>query len=801
MIFFLFCLFTLIMGIFPAWSQSASVEPGKLIVQFQPDAISSIETQLKSFNLSASDTSGLKIGIKSLDKINKTFKATNMRRLFPDAGKYEKKHRKYGLHLWYEIILPEDENPEEAAKIYGSDEHILISEPRYKIRRYSMPSPAQAEEVSNDPYFSLQWNYHNTGQTGGVAGADIRLPEAWEAVKTFGIKNRDVIVAVVDGGVYYDHEDLRGNMWVNERELNGTPDVDDDGNGYVDDIYGYNFVRRGRTAIGTIEPEDHATHVAGTVAAVTNNRTGVAGISGDPEQGYGIKVMNVQIMNASTSVSSIYDAFVYAADNGAVISQNSWGYENPNTYNQSDVTAINYFINEAGRDENGDPRSGTPMTGGIVIFAAGNDARDAKWYPGYFDNVIAVAATNHYGKLSWYSNYGSWIDISAPGGDTDEKLNGYKEKAGGIYSTSWHSANNNYYEYMQGTSMACPHVSGVAALILSVYGNENFTPDMLRARLLNTATPLTGFDPGNASKMGAGLLNAANALASGGIPEKVTDLEAVTLNHISGQLTWTSPAVSNDGKITSYTVACAETELTEENFGLYAAAAIATHAEPNTPQTHTVSGLKPSTRYYVAIRNIGTLGDRSEISNIGTFTTNANREPEIIKAMPEVMLIPLTNATIIDLTGYISDPDGDELSYTSVIGSTDIIQAVIQGNQLRINPREYGFSTVELTASDPYGGTVKISFNVRVERKDKLFIYPNPVRDHLYYSFILDGAASVSFRVVNSIGQVLYHTTSISYESGTYYDHIDLSGLSPGMYFLQYIRNGSPADTKKIIKQ
>ena len=486
-----------------------SLEAGKVVVKFNPDAIPVFETRLRSLNKTPSDTSVLITGIQSFDRINRRYRATNMRRVFPDAGKYEAKHRRYGLHLWYEIVIPQGEDPEKVAADYGVDENVQIAEPRYRIRSMAMPAlPVPLDEqitrqsqTPNDPDFYRQWNYNNTGQTGGTLGADIRLMDAWVKVKSLGIKNNNVIVAVMDGGVYYDHVDLKANMWENN---------------------GYNFVNQS----SIISPEDHATHVAGIIGAVTDNGIGVSGIAGSPDEGYGIKIMTVQILDGDKSVESIGPAFTYAADNGAVISQNSWGYEKANVYSNSDIEAINYFINEAGRDENSNPRPGTPMVGGIVIFAAGNDKKDDKWYPAYFDNVLAVAATNHYGKLAWYSNFGNWVNISAPGGDTDERG---KNRTGGIYSTSYLTTDVHYYDYMQGTSMACPHVSGVAAMILSVHGSENYTPEMLRARLLHTATPLTAFDPANASKMGAGLVNASEAIKQNQEPMFIGLVTDVTL--------------------------------------------------------------------------------------------------------------------------------------------------------------------------------------------------------------------------------------------------------------------------------
>ncbi len=707
--FFTLCLFIFFFaGDVSAQSMRCPVQQGKVIVKIRPDAEPVFEQRLRTIRQPLSDTSTLRVGLKSFDKISRKYRAGNMRRLFPDAGKYEAKHRKYGLHLWYEITISENEDPVTVAKMYGSDENVQMAEPRYAIRSTAMPSPALPSGIPDDPGFSKQWNFNNTGQTGGIAGIDIRLPDAWSAAEILGLNGKEVVVAVVDGGVSYNHEDLNANMWVNQKELNGVRGKDDDENGYVDDIYGYNFVSRSG---GAISPEDHATHVAGIVAAVTNNGKGVSGVTGDPGQGYKIKVMNTQIMTSSSSVASIVEAYTYAADNGAVISQNSWGYDNPNVFGQSDIDAINYFIEEAGKDEKRNPRPGTPMVGGIVIFAAGNDERDAKWYPAYFDNVLAVAAVNHYGKLAWYSNYGSWIDISAPGGDTDETG---KKEAGGIYSTSYRLTNKNYYEYMQGTSMACPHVSGVAALILSVYGSENFTPDMLRARLLNTTTPLNGFDPANASKMGSGLLNAAAALAPGDVPGAITDLNAQTINAVSGGLDWTVPSGNGDSAPSFYVIACSTEEITEENFEKYAQKPVSSTKKPGEIQQSTVTGLLAETAYYVAVQNMGKMGDLSGISNVATFTTRSNIAPIVAQPLSDITLRDVAPETAFYVGDAFYDGDGDAMTYSVVVGSEKTATARIDGDTMRIQPKAAGATTVTLTADDANSGRASFSLSLMI---------------------------------------------------------------------------------------
>lgn len=469
-----------------------------------------IAPQVQAAALNAIPGKMLSVGITSLDSKNKKYSARKMRRIFSDAGKFEQKHRKHGLHLWYEIYFEEDINVESVAKDYAMDNNIEKASPIYNVsfvgfneadyHNSNITTNIQAAPASaptNDPLMYNQWHYNNTGTaTRSVAGVDIRLFDAWQT--TMG--NNDLIVAIVDGGVDYRHEDLAGNMWVNRPELNGIPGLDDDGNGYIDDVYGYNFV----SDTGPIAAHDHGTHVAGTVGAVNNNGIGVAGVAGGSGAGNGVRLMSCQIFenNKRGLGTTTPNAIVYAADQGAIILQNSWGYEKPGVYNSADLDAINYFIATAGTDENGDPLPNTYMVGGIVIFAAGNDGTNALWYPGAFPQVFSVAAVGPDGQKAYYSNYGSWVDITAPGGVTDVS-------GRGVYST----LPGNKYGYKQGTSMACPHVSGIAALVLSKYGHPAYTPDSLRERLLHNPISLEEWDPYYAPLMGAGLINAKSALA------------------------------------------------------------------------------------------------------------------------------------------------------------------------------------------------------------------------------------------------------------------------------------------------
>lgn len=558
----------------------------------------------------------LATGHATLDAVGRQYKATAMRRVFRPAGRFEAKHRKYGLHLWYEIDIDPAQSAKNARIAFGALEHISrVETVRAKvIENFSAAGSAGAPQgwdgAPNDTHYTKQWHYENTGQSGGTTGADIKLRQAWK-IET---GTPDVVVAVVDGGVQYDHPDLAANMWHNTGET-AANNFDDDGNGYVDDIYGYSFADNQGTPI----PLDHGTHVAGTIAAVTNNGTGVAGIAGGSGKSDGVRIMTTAVLG-NYGGGGFEEAYVYAADNGAVISQNSWTYDGADVYEQSVLDAIDYFIAEAGRDEHGNQTG--PMNGGIVIFSAGNNNYHGNYYPGYHEPIIAVGATNDLDKKASYSNYGKWIDISAPGGDTRSERY--------VLST----VTGSKYAYMSGTSQACPHVSGVAALLVSKYGGPGFTPGMLRKRLLETADNIDALNPDYTGEFGSGRLNAGAALSPNDAipPAQVKNLTATNVQVSSITLTWTAPA---DGTASAYAydLRYATSVITEANFAeATTAAGLQTPAKPGMTETLEVTGLEPAQKYYFAIRATDFFRNQSAISNVVSATTALNPALEVSPA-------------------------------------------------------------------------------------------------------------------------------------------------------------------------
>ncbi|HEY3403796.1 MAG TPA: S8 family serine peptidase [Ohtaekwangia sp.] len=681
--------------------EKTAIEPGVIRIKVKEE----LAAQLEQSKMMRSSGNHVLTGIQSLDRLSERFTVSNMKRVFRPSGKFEAKHRKYGLHLWYEIQLDPGMSIQAAREAFSSLAMVEESAPVYKKEiiepgstsylkdsERNKPSTQSLTGPPNDFFVNYHWSYNNTGQFGGTLGADIDLYKAW-AIET---GKSDVIVAIIDGGVDTTHPDLVPNLWTNAGEIPGNG-IDDDDNGYTDDIHGYGFGDNSNV----ITPHYHGTHVAGTVAAATNNGIGVAGIAGGSGTGDGVRLMSCASFGA-VSTGNFDDALVYAADNGAVVAQNSWIYTVPNAYNSSELVAIDYFIAEAGKDEAGNQVG--PMNGGIVIFAAGNNNSNAAYFPAYYSHVVAVSSVNDLDKKAGYSNYGNWIDISAPGG---EAINSFNRM---ILSTGV----GGVYTLLQGTSMACPHVSGVAALMVSKFKGPGLTPAFIRGRLIESADRIEDLNPLYLKQMGSGRLNAFKALQETETtpPDAIINLAATDATITSILLTWTAPGENGIGQTAQYDFRYSTSPITVQNFNL--ATQVLDELPPRSAgdsETLWVKGLLPDTRYYFAAKSTDFYGNISDISNVAQYRTDV---APVISINPTSLQADLITRESENQTVTIHNTGGGVLEFywQSINYNINVYPTVWSGTIPPYESREIEFVlSAEGLATGVYNADFKIISN------------------------------------------------------------------------------------------
>ena len=550
----------------------------------------------------------------------------------------------------------------QARNLFRSAEGVSYAQriPLYKPiggERFLEISPAAVAKAAkaastmpfNDPLLNDQWHYNNDGHIAGTkVGADANVFKAWETGVT---GSKDVVVAIIDGGFQVDHPDLKDNVWINTAELNGKPGVDDDGDGYVDDIYGYNFVIKS----SDINAHSHGTHVAGTVGATNNNGIGVCGVAGGSDGKGGVKMMVCQVFDSRASSSAVADfgaSIVYAADRGASIAQCSWGAGVADEEDKSVTEAVDYFTKNGGGDK---------MNGGLCIFAAGNNGEEGNYYPGCLDKVVAVGSMAPDGSVAYYSNRGKWVDVTAPGGLED---NGQQY---GVLST----LPNSTYGYNEGTSMACPHVSGIAALILSKYGNKQFSNETLRTLLTTSVNDLYTQNPEYEGLMGSGYIDAYKALQGkeGSVPEAVADF-TVTASHDNALIEWTIP--ETEEKSIDHHVIYYSTEAfsaTDDLNKLSSATVDTKFKYSGDKMSYEVEGLKASTKYYFAIVAYNRWGKASAVSPIKEATTNAGPKVQVDQKNLS-MTVDATKASTAEASFNVKNAGEGVLKYQLTTATT-----------------------------------------------------------------------------------------------------------------------------------
>lgn len=788
-----------------------------------------------------------------------------LERLYPDAGEWEPRHREAGLHRWYRVHFSKEDAARKAADKFGAVSAVVFYEQERKIK---------STALFNDPYYRRQWDFYNDGKTTGgtKAGCDINVEPVWEKYTT---GSPEVIVNVVDGGVQLDHPDLAGV--VIEGGQNGSR----------------NFVKN----TYKISQTTHGTHVAGTIAAINNNGEGVCGIAGGKDGKGGVRILNSQVfLEEEDYGAGFYEGMVWGADHGAVISQNSWG----NVYNTKEEAArggvggmkgaIDYFIKYAGTDKNGNQTG--PMKGGVVIFAAGNDGWPDGW-PAEYDGggkCIAVGSTAGDYTRAYYSNYGDWVDIAAPGGDSSKGQN--------IYSTVM----NGKYAGLQGTSMACPHVSGVAALLVSYFGGPGFTNDMLVDLLIKGAR--TDALPRSA-KIGPmmdayGSFNIGKKKPPLAISEYSVEPSANTLN-----FTWAVPEDPDD-EVAFACVMLASTKASDfgESFDpqnlpetvIHKVVEVPTGTKAGDKMTGYIENLDFDTRYYVTMISYDYGRNYSEKSNIKTcstlqndppaivteydgdykvksfqtldvdfeifdenhhsitvdfnaetqaaslkylgdsksgegtyrmtivgnadkdgiysakitatdqygaktekgivFTLLPNHAPKIIKQVENQLFDVIGKSIELNMDEYISDEDGEILTYTADATEKNAVYVNQSGNKLLITSLNYGMAEVTITGKDAKGESVTMKFKVAIRNPESpADVYPTKVKDYVY---VCNGTrAETKVVILTETGSCVINTTQTTDVFNP--AKIDMSGCAPGRYTVKVSANNIET-AKSIVK-